>query len=66
MNVIELKHMRQYLADKLRDLSAVVPNCRHCEHFDGKHCAAFNADPPPEFVEAPQDCPRWQYDGIPF
>ena len=67
MTFIELQHMRQYLRQKLVQLDGLQANCTSCEHFpDGRQCNKWQAEPPPEFIRQPGQCPDWQHDGVPF
>lgn len=67
MRLETLRELRQALADKVRDLDAIKPNCMSCKHFSkGRECDKFKAEPPAAFKTQPGQCADWDYDGIPF
>jgi hypothetical protein len=59
-----LAEVRAFYASRLAELDRVSTNCAGCAHSRGRVCKKFDATMPVNYTG--DDCPEWQYDGIPY
>ncbi len=64
MSRTALAEVRAFFQGKLDEIERVTATCADCAHKSGRVCRKFNATMPDGYTG--DDCPEWQYDGVPF
>jgi len=69
MNRQTLTATVQVLRQLLNNFEAIQVRCLNCLHFDTTGlCQRHQARPPDDWVQCARanQCPDWEYDGVPF